>query len=90
MAGGRNMSQSPRTVAQEGGDPKSKEASGGGGPAYGQGDEQGQGRWDGWLSGSGGLSHGHGLQARERLVSMSTGASWLFLRRTSFHKTMSW
>lgn len=41
-------------------------------------------------SGSGRLSQQQHLQVRERLVSISTGASWLFLRKTSFHKTVSW
>lgn len=32
----------------------------------------------------------HGLQARERLVSISVRASWLFLWKMSFHKIVSW
>ena len=31
-----------------------------------------------------------GLQARERLVSISMRASWLFLWKMSFHKIVSW
>lgn len=32
----------------------------------------------------------HGLQARERLVSISMRASWLFLWKMSFHRIVSW
>lgn len=67
------------------------------------GQKEGMGRGGEWRGVSGEFGDGrlpekeeardrgkHGLQARERLVSISMRASWLFLWKMSFHRIVSW